>query len=54
MIPPGLNFLTLLILIITDGEIENKLQVKREHAYLLPKVNKLPFVPRGKVLYFTE
>lgn len=42
------------VLIITDGMIENKLQVKREHAYLMPKGNKLPFVPRGKVLYFTR
>lgn len=42
------------ILIITDGEIEEKLVVKREHAYLLPKGCKLPFVSRGKIFYLEE
>lgn len=42
------------ILIITDGFIESKLYIHREHAYLLPKGNRLPFVPRGKVFYFKE
>ena len=40
------------ILIITDGEIENDLKVKREHAYLIPKGSRLPFKARGKVFYF--
>ncbi len=40
------------ILIITDGGIEDKLYVHREHAYLLPKGHKLPFKPKGKVFYF--
>lgn len=40
------------ILIITDGEIENNLSIKHEHAFLLPKGSKLPFPPRGDVFYF--
>ena len=39
------------ILIITDGYIEENLKVKREHAYLIPNGNKLPFRPKGKVFY---
>ena len=39
------------ILIITDGYIENRLHVRREHAYLIPKGNRLPFQPKGKVFY---
>lgn len=39
------------ILIITDGYIEPNLKVKREHAFLIPKGNRLPFVPKGKVFY---
>ena len=42
------------ILIITDGEIENDLKVKREHAFLLPRGNRLPFRARGEVFYFRE
>lgn len=42
------------ILIITDGYIEENLRVTHEHAYLLPKGNKLPFMPKGKVFYFKE
>lgn len=42
------------ILIITDGYIEDKLYVHRDHAYLLPKGNRLPFMPKGKVFYFRE
>ena len=42
------------LLIITDGEIESKLTVKREHAYLLPKGKRLPFVGRGKIFYLDE
>lgn len=39
------------ILVITDGYIENDLRIKREHAYLLPKGNRLPFKAKGKVFY---
>lgn len=42
------------ILIITDGFIEHRLRIHREHAYLLPKGNRLPFTPKGKVFYFKE
>lgn len=42
------------ILIITDGEIEFDLKVKREHAFLIPKGSRLPFRARGKVFYFKE
>ena len=41
------------ILIITDGYIENRLDVKQEHAYLIPKGNRLPFKARGNVFYFS-
>lgn len=40
------------ILLITDGKIEERLYVHREHAYLLPRGNRLPFQPRGKVFSF--
>jgi predicted metal-dependent peptidase len=36
------------ILIITDGHCD-RLHVKREHAFLIPQGNSLPFVPKGKV-----
>ncbi len=36
------------LLIITDGECD-RLQVRREHAYLLPQGRHLPFVPTGRV-----
>lgn len=36
------------LLIITDGYCE-RLTVRREHAYLLPKGRHLPFVPKGRV-----
>ena len=39
------------ILIITDGYIEENLKIKREHAYLVPNGNQLPFRPKGKVFY---
>lgn len=42
------------ILIITDGEIEEHLNIKHEHAYLLPKGKRLPFRARGEVFYFGE
>lgn len=36
------------ILIITDGYCD-RIHVRREHAFLLPEGNSLPFPPRGKV-----
>lgn len=42
------------ILLITDAEIEDKMQIHREHAFLIPKGKRLPFVPKGKVFYFEE
>jgi predicted metal-dependent peptidase len=36
------------ILIITDGECE-RLIIKREHAFLLPKGRHLPFIPKGEL-----
>lgn len=39
------------ILVITDGYIEENLKIKREHAYLIPNGNKLPFKAKGKVFY---
>lgn len=39
------------ILIITDGQIENHLSLKHEHAYLLPSGCRLPFSAKGKVFY---
>lgn len=42
------------ILIITDGMIEENLQVHRKHAYLLPKGRNLPFKAQGSVFRFGE
>lgn len=39
------------ILVITDGYIEDNLKIKREHAYLIPNGNRLPFKAKGKVFY---
>jgi predicted metal-dependent peptidase len=39
------------ILIITDGECD-KLFIRREHAFLIPRGKILPFSPRGKVFRF--
>ena len=39
------------ILVITDGYIEDNLKIKREHAFLIPNGNKLPFRANGKVFY---
>ncbi len=39
------------ILIITDGYIEDDLTVKREHAYIIPYGNRLPFRAKGKIFY---
>lgn len=42
------------ILIITDGMIEEHLDIKHEHAYLLPKGCHLPFRAKGDVFYFED
>jgi len=42
------------ILVITDGYIEDNLIIRREHAFLIPAGNRLPFRPKGKVFYFKE
>lgn len=42
------------MLIITDAEIEDKMFIRHEHAFLIPKGKRLPFVPKGKVFYFEE
>ena len=36
------------LLIITDGYCD-RLRIRREHAFLLPRERHLPFVPRGKI-----
>lgn len=40
------------ILIITDGAIENHLRISREHAFLIPVGNKLPFSTSSKIFYY--
>lgn len=40
------------ILVITDGACD-RVQVRREHAFLLPRGHSLPFVAKGKVFYVT-
>ena len=42
------------ILIITDGLIEEKMSIRREHAFLVPRGRRLPFRTRGKVFYFSQ
>lgn len=37
------------ILVITDTECENHIRIVRDHAWLIPKGRRLPFVPRGPV-----
>jgi predicted metal-dependent peptidase len=39
------------ILIITDGEIDQHLDIKREHAYIMPVGCRLPFKAKGEVFY---
>ena len=38
------------ILIITDGECD-RLHIRRDHAFVIPRGKHLPFVPKGKVFY---
>ena len=40
------------LLIITDGEIESSLYVRRKHAFLLPKGSGLPFRAKGEIFHF--
>ena len=40
------------LLLITDGYCE-PLRIHRDHAFLMPKGNNLPFIPRGKVFRFS-
>ncbi len=40
------------MLIITDGECD-MLAIRREHAFLLPKGRRLPFMPRGEVFFLS-
>ena len=43
------------LLIITDGYCEDHLLLYgREHAYLIPQGNKLPFAARGKIFRLRE
>ena len=42
------------ILIITDADIEDDLNVKREHAFLIPRGKRLPFKAAGEVFCFGE
>jgi predicted metal-dependent peptidase len=39
------------VLVITDGYCENHLRVRRDHAFLVPQGNSLPFKPRGPVFW---
>lgn len=56
VLQPGINLLQKVddfpkngpILIITDGGCD-KLNIKREHAFLIPSHGKLPFIPKGKL-----
>lgn len=41
------------ILIITDGYCEPQLRIRRNHAFLLPQGNRLPFSTPEKVFYFS-
>lgn len=40
------------ILLITDGWIEKKMDIKRKHAFLIPQGRRLPFKAKGEVFYF--
>jgi len=37
-----------------DGYTEDDLKVRREHAYLIPNGNRLPFRAKGKVFYMEK
>lgn len=38
------------LLVITDGDCD-RLRIKRDHAFVLPRGRHLPFPPKGKVFY---
>lgn len=40
------------ILIITDGYIEDELNVRHDHAFLIPEGRRLPFRAKGEVFYY--
>lgn len=40
------------ILIITDGYIEDKLNIRHDHAFLIPEGRRLPFRAKGEVFYY--
>lgn len=42
------------VLIITDGMIESRMVIHREHAFLVPRGKRLPFRARGKVFYYYD
>lgn len=60
VLQPGINLLETAedfpakgpILIITDGECD-KLTIRREHAFLIPRGKHLPFSPWGKIFQFS-
>ncbi|MBQ7479803.1 MAG: hypothetical protein IJT01_13055, partial [Selenomonadaceae bacterium] len=60
ILQPGIDLLTEAkdfpksapILIITDGYVESRMTIHREHAFLVPQGHHLPFRAKGKVFYF--
>lgn len=40
------------VLLITDGEIEDRMYIRHKHAFLIPKGSRLPFRAKGEVFYF--
>jgi predicted metal-dependent peptidase len=60
ILQPGINLLESAddfppdgpILIITDGRCD-VVRVRREHAYLVPRGSRLPFMPRGEVFHLS-
>lgn len=42
------------ILIITDGYIEEHIDITHSHAFLIPEGNRLPFRAKGEVFYYKE
>ncbi len=40
------------LLVITDGWCD-RVHLHREHAFILPQGNHLPFIPRGEVFYIS-
>lgn len=42
------------ILIITDGYIEEHIDITHSHAFLIPEGNRLPFRTKGEVFYYKD